>query len=114
MVVPRMNASGIQYCKSSEYLHKEDGPAVVDHDGNQFWFFNNTQHREDGPAVICTNGTRMWYINGQLHREDGPAVMWSSHMIAWYLDGICMEFDEWCEKTNKTDEEKAILKLKYL
>jgi hypothetical protein len=68
-------------------LHREDGPAVIYSDGDQFWYQNGKVHREDGPAVIYPNGVQYWYQNGLRHREDGPAVIYSNGDQLWYQNG---------------------------
>lgn len=35
------------------------------------------RHREDGPAAIYANGNQYWYKNGECHREDGPAIVYA-------------------------------------
>jgi len=86
---------------SQGQLHREDGPAVVNENG-QYWIRHGKQHREDGPAIInddgeawlqegelhrdadldgttgpalTINGAKWWYRHGRPHREDGPAVI---------------------------------------
>ena len=56
-------------------LHREDGPAIIDKDGNQYWYLNGKKHRINGPAVILANGTRYWFQDDRLQREDGPAII---------------------------------------
>ena len=45
--------------------------------GNEIDYFRDNKaqlHREDGPAVINhTLNYKGWHINGQCHRENGPA-----------------------------------------
>lgn len=47
----------------------------------------NVLHREDGPAVEWENGDKEWWINGKLHREDGPAQEWFNGDRRWHLNG---------------------------
>ena len=35
---------------------------------------NGKLHREDGPAIEDSDGDKYWYLNDKLHREDGPAI----------------------------------------
>lgn len=52
-------------------MHRKDGPAVIDLDGDQEWWFNNELHREDGPAVIWTNGYQeYWWRGTPLTKEE--------------------------------------------
>ncbi|MAG26488.1 hypothetical protein CMI47_13155 [Candidatus Pacearchaeota archaeon] len=68
-------------------LHREDGPAILCHDGDKRWYLNGKRHREDGPAVIYANGCKFWYLNGKLHREDGPAILYQNGDKYWCLNG---------------------------
>lgn len=59
--------------------HREDGPAVTKHGGEQRWYRHGKLHRDGGPALISpiegSDGMyEEWYQNGKLHREDGPAL----------------------------------------
>ena len=94
--------------------HREDGPAIIHPNSAQQWFLYGKRHRTDGPAIIYSDGSEEWYIHDMCHREDGPAIRTVNGNIAWYLNGRFYEFDEWCEELNKTDEEKALLKLEYM
>jgi hypothetical protein len=42
--------------------------------GGEEWYVNEKLHREDGPAIEERNGDKYWYINGRIHRKDGPAI----------------------------------------
>jgi hypothetical protein len=48
----------------------------------------------------------------EFHDESGPAFVLDGWAI-WYLDNVRVTFEEWCERTGKTDEEIIFLKLKY-
>ena len=52
---------------------------------------------------------------GQYHREDGPAHELSTSEVSykWYIDDYRCSFEEWCNRLNKTDEEKMLLRLQY-
>lgn len=53
--------------------------------GTQWWINENgAYHREDGPAIIWHDGDKSWIINGEYHREDGPALEWKSGHQWWY------------------------------
>jgi hypothetical protein len=55
------------------------------------WYLNGKLHREDGPAVIeHTSGTKWWYLKGKLHRKDGPAIEYMDGTKVWSLHG------KWC------------------
>lgn len=66
--------SGAQQHFVDNVLHREDGPAMFDVFGNEYWFRHGVQHREDGPAVQFKDGYQVWYFQGHRHRVDGPAV----------------------------------------
>ncbi len=68
-------------------LHRENGPAVIFLDGEQWWFKNGKLHREDGPAVIDPYGTQEWWKEGEWHREDGPAIIYPDGRQWWYKEG---------------------------
>jgi len=70
-----------------ERLHREGAAAIIDIDGNQFWYRDGKQHREDGPAVVYADGTQFWYCNDELHRENGPAVVCVNGRQEWWLNG---------------------------
>lgn len=48
-----------------------------------------------------------------LHCEDGPAKIFNDKTALYALDNQVYNFDEWCLVTNKSDEEKMLLKLQY-
>ena len=49
------------------------------------------------------------------HREDGPAVInQNDNIYGWWLDDVSLDFDEWCELLNKTEEEIFMLKMNSL
>ena len=64
-------------------------------------------------SYLHNDGAISWYNEvGQRHRKDGPAVI-KSDGEWWYIDGRIYSFNDWCNKLNKTDEEKMMLKLQY-
>ena len=84
------NAGTRRYYNNANQLHREDGPAITDTNGNQWWYQNNVLHRVDGPAVECTcgGGGKYWYQNGLLHREDGPAIIFEDGEKRWHINGV--------------------------
>ena len=52
--------------------HREDGPAVVWHDGSQWWCRHGRSHFAHGPADLNANGWRRWYEDNKFLRERGP------------------------------------------
>ena len=67
-------------------VHREDGPAIVWHNGGREWYINDELHREDGPAQILS-GHEFWYQKGLRHRVDGPAVVTSKGEIEFWVKG---------------------------
>jgi len=63
-------------------------------DGRKIWYINNMLHREDGPAVVNHKGEGFWYLNNKLHREDGPAVK-KGNEISYFLDNVCYAKEEY-------------------
>lgn len=47
------------------------------------------------------------------HRTDGPAIVYTSGYNNWMLDNHEYSFNEFCKKTNLSDEEIIILRLKF-
>jgi hypothetical protein len=97
----------LYYIKGTTALHREDGPAAIDHEHRE-WFLNGVRHRVDGPAYEGFDGYKEWYINGKLHREDGPAVFLRDVIILWYLNGIHLSKEEWFEALTEDKKEKAL------
>ncbi len=78
---------GIAWKDDHNKLHREDGPARIDLDGTQQWYWHGWLHRNDGPAIIKLDGTQKWYLNGERHRDDGPAEVYPGGTLVWYVDG---------------------------
>jgi len=72
---------------SYNMLHREDGPALIWHDGTKEWYKNGKLHRENGPDVEYNEGIKEWYKDGKRHREDGPAIIWANGSKEWYING---------------------------
>ena len=90
--------------KEMNTLHREDGPAVIIHNGTKYWFLNGKTHRENGPAVEYSNGNKYWYHNGKFHREDGPAVEKADDFKEWWLNGFKLseeQFNKEIEQSKK-------------
>ena len=73
-------------------------------------------------SYIDRDGTITWYTEaGEYHNEDGPAIAfpsggtrwWGTGQFGWYLNGIHLSLSEWLIESNKTDEEKMLLRLQY-
>ncbi len=43
-------------------LHRTDGPAFENNNGNKEWWINGEKHREDGPACEYNNGIKWWFL----------------------------------------------------
>lgn len=50
---------------SNGKLHRLDGPAVIDDNGDQYWMINDEMHRLDGPASEFADGGKEWFVNGK-------------------------------------------------
>lgn len=87
---------------------------IISPNGTQEWWLNGKLHREDSPAIIYPDGTEEWRLNGKYHREDGPAFVDADGSKEWWLENKAYTFGDWCLLIDRTDEEKAILKLKYM
>jgi len=48
---------------SNDEYHRLHGPALIQPNGYQAWYFHDEFHREGGPAVIFPDGTKYWYLN---------------------------------------------------
>lgn len=90
----------IEYTNDKGSLHREDGPAQIDHylDGSIYcesFYINGYRHREVGPAEIRyyydfrSIQRESFYSHNSLHREVGPAV------IRYYADGS-IDAEEFC------------------
>jgi len=82
------NSYGIKAWYQNDQLHRTDGPAVEDANGNKYWYQNGQRHRTDGPAVECADGRKYWYQNYRLHRTDGPAIEYTNGDKAWFIGDI--------------------------
>ena len=89
---------GIKYWYLSDKLHRENGPAIEDANGNKWWYLNGKRHRENGPAIEYAKGGKVWWLNDRIHRENGPAVEYGNGDKAWWLNGVCFtKSDYWKE-----------------
>lgn len=77
----------IKWINDSGELHRENGPAVEDVNGDMEWWVNGKLHRDNGPAIIWSTGTKMWIKNGEKHRLDGPAVEYFDGDKMWHING---------------------------
>lgn len=49
---------------------------------------------------------------GKFHSTTAPAYM-DSETANWHIHGVQYDFDNWCKQLNKSDNEKAMLLLRY-
>jgi len=68
--------------QQSALQHRDAGPAVTRLNGDELHYRIGKLHREDGPAVILHDGTKKWFLNGdcvrlilpgQAESEEDPA-----------------------------------------
>jgi hypothetical protein len=84
-------------------LHREDGPAIINTNGDKLWYLNDLLHREDGPAIERVNESKHWFLHGECHRADGPATEYKDH-TRYYLYNKLHRTDgpavEWSNNSN--------------
>lgn len=68
-------------------IHREDGPAVIQPNGDREWYARDKRHRDTGPAIEYAQGARAWWRHGKRHRIDGPAVISPSGVNEWIVEG---------------------------
>lgn len=97
--------------------HRVNGPAVINVIGTRMWYTNGICDRKDGPAIVRKDGSLVWYLDGNRHRTDGPAVIAVNEgtlAYGWYIHGSqCVTFEQFKLLTDISDEELAIIVLKY-
>ncbi len=65
-------------------------------------------------CVTYKSGTIRYFKDGQKHRTDGPAVISTHGHKFWYVDGqVCIFRETFRHRANISDEDMAILILKY-
>ena len=80
------------YYNAQGQTHRTTGPAIIQPNGDEYWYQGGVLHRLDGPAVVRADGTRAWYQQGLLHRTDGAAVLRADGTRAWYVRGSFMTY----------------------
>ncbi len=55
----------IQTFYKDGHLHRDDGPAIIWHDGEEHWFQDGKRHRDSGPAIVRKDGSVEYYIQGE-------------------------------------------------
>lgn len=53
--------------------HRNNGPAVIRHNGDEEYYVHGNLHRTNGPAITYDDGTQAYYFNGLYHNPMGPA-----------------------------------------
>ena len=89
-------------------IHRKDGPAIKDANGNKWYCVNGKCHRENGPAMENTNGDKWYYINGELHREDGPAIEYGNGNKSYYIHGKGLTKQEFNDRKTKPCIDKVV------
>ena len=87
----KIKFNGVYACwyNDNGILHRDNGPAVENINGDKVWYQNGKIHRRsDKPALVKINGTKEWYKNDELHRRgDKPAIITRSGDKFWYKKG---------------------------
>ncbi len=69
-------------------LHRKHAAASFDYTtGTIVYYYLGNFHRDDGPALIEANGDFSWYRHGLLHRADGPAFRYEG-VDEYWVDGV--------------------------
>lgn len=79
----------------------------------QDWYVDGIHHREDGPAIIDTDGTEYWIRHNNFHRVDGPAFCDPRGHREFYLNGVNYKIDDWLELLDISPAEKVLLKMQW-
>lgn len=78
-LIHHVDDTGYQSWKNSQdKLHRLSGPAIINAQGDKFWFQNGISHREDGPAVEFNDGGYEYHLNGKHHRIGGPSIEYNT------------------------------------
>jgi hypothetical protein len=78
---------GMLFWKVNGISHREDGPAVINAEGDKYYYLNGEYHRVDGPAIERANGHKEWFQNGKHFRKNGPAYEGVNGYKIWYTKG---------------------------
>lgn len=78
---------------------EDEGPAIIDENGDETYMKNGLIHREHGPAKIFKddNGeieSEQWFQHGKLHRLDGPAILLKDDPPIWAIAGERFENEQ--------------------
>lgn len=70
-------------------LHRNDGPALILHNGDSIWYKNGVVHRDGDLPAATTSIGQFWYKEGKYHRDgDKPAIVYKSGNKQWYTKGL--------------------------
>lgn len=101
---------GTQYWQIGQDLHRDDGPAVIYPNGDQYWYKGGIMTH-----AKFADGFQVWYKNGNnKHREDGPAIIYKGgNGEGYYLDDKCYrDIDSWAKKVleinNKPSDPESV------
>ena len=89
------------YKEGTDILHRENGPAIENINGDKFWCKEGKYHREGGPAIENINGDKFWCKEGKYHREGGPAIEHANGDKLWFLEGKEYTEEEYNKAMNK-------------
>jgi hypothetical protein len=56
---------GVKRYYLNDHLHRINGPAIEDPNGDKWWCFNGKTHRLDGPAIELSDGAKWWFYHGK-------------------------------------------------
>ena len=60
-----LGSGSIVYLDENEDYHREDGPAVINSNGSEYWYIHGCHMRLDGPSVITDGGSEHWEYKGK-------------------------------------------------
>ena len=58
-------SSTVRWIDDEGFYHREDGPAVVWDDGEQYWARRGRSHFAYGPSILYADGTLAWCEDGR-------------------------------------------------
>ena len=67
MKLEHIDENGIKY-----FSHNGEGYHIIYSNGDEYWYLDDYLHREDGPAIV-TKTYQAWYKHGKIIREFGLA-----------------------------------------
>jgi hypothetical protein len=81
----------------------EEPRLIIGSKGERYWYLGDYLHREDGPAVLYVNGDYCWYLHGEFHRTDGPAIEFRYYGVENQLRLMEVPRIEWYIHDQKLD-----------